>query len=230
MWVSFLLPSLFFLPSCLSEPENAYIICFYHFLFSVFPFESGVGPLCLITFCHTFFLLHLNSFPSIRFVFRVFLVNLPMQAKLLMASLKGRQLGTRLELLMPTLWAGGFALLLQSHSIRGTPLLHVRVGWREKHLLPGVAVWYPGGRWAGLSVHPADGSGFCSLRLPILLPLPTWHFQAISPRFFKAYSAFSRAVSHLSILHAVTLSILHLASLHPFAALHRPGASLMAQW
>lgn len=155
-----------------------------------------------------------------------------MHAKLVMASLKGKQLRTRLELLMPMLGVGwgGFVLLLQSHSIRGTPLLSVRVGWREKHFLPGVAVWCRGGRGAGLSVHRADGNGFWSLQLSVLLPLPTWHFQAISPRFFKAYSAFSRAVSHWPILHAVTLSKLHLASLHPFAVLHRPGASLVAQW
>lgn len=152
-----------------------------------------------------------------------------MHAKLVMASLKGKQLRTRLELLMPMLGVGWGALFYYySHFIKG-PLYLVSGLELEKHFLQ---VWLCGaGRQGGRAVCPcADGNGFWSLQLSVLLPLLPG-ISKPSPLGSSGHILLSpRAVSHWPIPHAVTLSKLHLASLHPFAVLHRPGASLVAQW
>ena len=151
-----------------------------------------------------------------------------MQAKLVMASLKGEQLRTTLELLMPTLGMGAFFYCYKAIPLEGPLYLVAGLGGERNTCCQ---VWLCGaGEAGGQGCLSIMQMGMASGLSSSLTSLPTWHFQAISPRFFKAYSAFSRAVSHLPIFHAVTLSVLHLASLHPFAVLHRPGASLVAQW
>ena len=86
---------------------------FLSFSFLCFPFwvrwwATWIDPPYLTTFLSYF--LSLSSkficFHHGLFCFQVFLINLPMQAKLVMASLKGEQLRTRLELLMPMLGGG----------------------------------------------------------------------------------------------------------------------------
>lgn len=62
------------------------------------------------------------------FCFRVFLINLPMQAKLVMASLKGEQLRTTLELLMPTLGMGAFFYCYKAIPLEGPLYLVAGLG------------------------------------------------------------------------------------------------------